>query len=79
MAKWAAMLRPTPVIGLTATATPQVQDDIAAQLGFAKESRFIHGFRRTNIAVEIVEMLPSDRREAVRRILGSKERRPAIV
>ena len=73
------MLRPAPVIGLTATATPQVQDDIAAQLGFARESRFIHGFRRTNIAVEIVEMLPSERREAVRRILASRERRPAIV
>ncbi|HEY9421620.1 MAG TPA: RecQ family ATP-dependent DNA helicase, partial [Thermoanaerobaculia bacterium] len=73
------MLRPAPVIGLTATATPQVQDDIAAQLGFARESRFIHGFRRTNIAVEIVEMLPSERRGAVRRILASRERRPAIV
>ncbi len=73
------MLRPAPVIGLTATATPQVQDDIAAQLGFAREGRFIHGFRRTNIAVEVVEMLPSERRQTVRRVLADRERRPAIV
>jgi DNA topoisomerase III len=73
------LLRPAPVIALTATATPLVQDDIAAQLGLAREERFIHGFRRTNIAVEVVEMLPSDRAETVRRLLGDPERRPAIV
>jgi len=73
------LLRPAPVIGLTATATPQVQDDIAQQLGLAAEGRFIHGFRRTNIAVEIVEMLPSERAGTVRRILADPARRPAIV
>ncbi|MBW8878057.1 MAG: DNA topoisomerase 3 [Acidobacteria bacterium] len=73
------LLRPAPVIALTATATPLVQDDIAAQLGLAREERFIHGFRRTNIAVEPVEMLPSDRADTVRRILADPERRPAIV
>ena len=56
-----------------------MQDDIAAQLGLAREERFIHGFRRTNIAVEVVEMLPSDRAETVRRLLADPERRPAIV
>jgi DNA topoisomerase-3 len=73
------LLRPAPVIGLTATATPRVQDDIAAQLGLAREGRFIHGFRRTNIAVEIVEMKLSERRDAVRNILADPARRPAIV
>jgi DNA topoisomerase-3 len=73
------LLRPAPVIALTATATPLVQDDIAAQLGLAREERFIHGFRRTNIAVEVVEMLPSDRAETVQRLLADPERRPAIV
>jgi DNA topoisomerase III len=72
-------LRPAPVIALTATATPRVQDDIAQQLGLAHEGRFIHGFRRTNIAVEVVEMRPSERGEAVGRILADRERRPAIV
>ncbi len=73
------LLRPAPVIGLTATATPRVQDDIAAQLGLSREGRFIHGFRRTNIAVEIVEMKLSERRDAVRAILSDPARRPAIV
>jgi DNA topoisomerase-3 len=73
------LLRPAPVIALTATATPRVQDDIAGQLGLAREGRFIHGFRRTNIAVEVVEMRPSERRDAVRRILADPDRRPAIV
>jgi DNA topoisomerase-3 len=73
------LLRPAPVIALTATATPRVQDDIAGQLGLAREGRFIHGFRRTNIAVEVVEMRPAERRDAVRKILADPERRPAIV
>src|ERR1700759_5034733 len=72
------LLRPAPVIGLTATATPRVQDDIASQLGLAREGRFIHGFRRTNIAVEVVEMRPSERGDAGRKILSDPERRPAI-
>jgi DNA topoisomerase-3 len=73
------LLRPAPVIGLTATATPRVQDDIAAQLGLAREGRFIHGFRRINIAVEVVEMKAAERRDAVRNILADPARRPAIV
>jgi DNA topoisomerase-3 len=73
------LLRPAPVIALTATATPRVQDDIAQQLGLAGKERFIHGFRRTNIAVEVVEMRPSERRAAVRKILAESGRRPAIV
>src|SRR5262250_1875041 len=54
-------LRPAPVIALTATATPIVQDDIAVQLGLRAASRFIHGFRRDNLAVEVVEVAPSQR------------------
>src|SRR5258708_22040801 len=42
-------VRPAPVIALTATATPLVQDDISEQLGLAHSERFIHGFRRDNI------------------------------
>jgi len=73
------LLRPAPVIALTATATPRVQEDIVQQLEAGSASRFIHGFRRTNIAVEVVEMAPSQRAETVRRILDADERRPAIV
>ena len=72
-------LRPAPVIALTATATPLVQDDIASQLGLQAPARFIHGFRRTNIAVEVAELKPSGRRQAVRKVLADPGRRPAIV
>ena len=72
-------LRPSPVLALTATATPTVQDDIVRQLGQSSPARFIHGFRRTNIAVEVVEMRPSARRDAVRKVLSDPAHRPAIV
>ena len=36
-------------------------------------------FRRTNIAVEVVEAAPSLRRDLVQRVLADENRRPAIV
>ncbi|WP_275939359.1 RecQ family ATP-dependent DNA helicase [Polyangium spumosum] len=72
-------LRPAPVVALTATATPMVQDDIARELGLSEAGRFIHGFRRTNLGIEVVELSPSARVEALKKLLGPKERRPAIV
>ncbi|MCD4653122.1 DNA topoisomerase 3 [bacterium] len=73
------ILRPTPVIGLTATATPRVQQDIVQQLGMLEHRPFIHGFRRTNIAIEIVEMPPSRRIDMTLTILKDASKRPAIV
>ncbi len=72
-------LRPAPVIGLTATATPLVQDDIAKQLGLEQPARFIRGFRRSNIAIEVVEAAPFQRTTLAREVLGGDDRRPAIV
>jgi len=72
-------LRPAPVIALTATATVQVQRDIADQLSLTNPSRFIHGFRRDNIAIEVVEVSPSERSNLVLRLLAEEERRPAII
>jgi len=73
------LLRPAPVLALTATATPAVQDDIVSLLGLRSPQRFIHGFRRTNIAVEVVEKMPASRADAVLALLSTRERRPAIV
>ncbi len=73
------LLRPAPVIALTATATPMVQRDIVEQLEIPNARLFIHGFRRTNIAVEVVETAPSLRRDLVRKVLADGDRRPAIV
>ena len=72
-------LRPAPVIALTATATPMVQKDIAAQLGLERPARFIHGFRRDNIAIEVVEAAPSQRTGLARDILRKESARPAII
>ena len=73
------LLRPAPVIALTATATPLVQEDILRQLGVAAGERCIHGFRRHNLAIEVAELRPSQRRAAVRRVLADDTHRPAIV
>jgi RecQ family ATP-dependent DNA helicase len=72
-------LRPAPVMALTATATPVVQDDIVAQLQLHQPARFIHGFRRSNLAVEVVEVSKPKRSQLALSLLSPKERRPAIV
>jgi DNA topoisomerase III len=72
-------LRPAPVIALTATATAVVQRDICNQLGLHREASFIHGFRRSNIAIEVVETSPSRRADTARELLSDPGRRPAIV
>ncbi|MBZ5627098.1 MAG: ATP-dependent DNA helicase [Acidobacteriia bacterium] len=72
-------LRPAPVVALTATATPLVQDDIVEQLGLADPGRFIHGFRRDNLAIEVVEVATSKRAEMAGELLLDAACRPAIV
>jgi RecQ family ATP-dependent DNA helicase len=72
-------LRPAPIIALTATATPVVQDDIVRQLGLQSAARFIHGFRRTNLAIEVVEAPKPQRAQLTRELLADPARRPAIV
>jgi DNA topoisomerase-3 len=79
LGQYVPTLRPAPVIALTATATPLVQDDIAEQLGLARPARFIHGFRRANIAIEVVEVAPSQRSALAFELLLDEERRPGIV
>jgi DNA topoisomerase-3 len=72
-------LRPAPVIALTATATPMVQRDITRQLGLAAPRQFIKGFRRENIAIEVVKAPQNARFDLTSDLLASPERRPAIV
>ena len=68
-----------PVLALTATATPAVQRDIVAQLGMQGQELFVHGFRRKNLAIEVVEMPVPERGQAICRLLADQTRRPAIV
>ena len=72
-------LRPAPVIALTATATPIVQGDVIDQLGLEDCKRSIHGFRRENLQIELVELVPSLRPGALARLMLDDARRPAIV
>jgi ATP-dependent DNA helicase RecQ len=72
-------LRPAPVIALTATATPTVQRDIVAQLQLQNPALFIHGFRRSNLAIEVVEMSKPRRHEFAASLLKDPASRPAIV
>ena len=73
------ILRPAPVIAMTATATPRVQEDIIRQLCIDGAYMAIHGFRRTNIAIELAELMPSERTQKVLEILKKKGHRPAII
>jgi ATP-dependent DNA helicase RecQ len=72
-------LRPAPVIALTATATPTVQKDIITQLQLSRPELFIHGFRRHNLAIEVVELSKPRRNEFTAKLLKEKSNRPAIV
>ena len=73
------MLRPAPILALTATATVRVQDDILSQLGILEAKRFIRGFRRSNLAVEVVETPPSARGAQTMALLERPNGVPAIV
>lgn len=69
----------TPVIALTATATPTVQKDILSQLGLHKAETFIHGFRRNNLAITVQAVSQGERADKIVEYLTPSERRPAIV
>jgi DNA topoisomerase-3 len=95
------LFRPAPIVALTATATPVVQDDIVAllRLGEAPRAsstslspstaststraprvhRFIHGFRRENIALEVVDCAPTQRRALAAKAIADDAHRPAIL
>jgi RecQ family ATP-dependent DNA helicase len=68
-----------PILALTATATPTVQADIIAQLGLISPAKFIHGFRRENLAIEVVEAPVPRRAGIICDLLADPARRPAIV
>jgi ATP-dependent DNA helicase RecQ len=72
-------LRPAPILALTATATPAVQADIVKQLGLVRPKLFIHGFRRENLAIEVMELSKPQRTGFITDFLKDKARLPAIV
>ncbi len=72
-------LRPSPIIALTATATPAVQQDILRALNLADPAVFITGFRRSNLHLEVAETSKPQRLEMMRKLLAPDAARPAII
>lgn len=70
-------MRPRPmVIACTATATPEVKDDIIVQLGLKNPEVFVRGFDRPNLRWEVMQGMKNFERDAqilheIRQIEGS--------
>ncbi len=74
-----APLQPTVTVAMTATATSRVQKDIIENLALKQPALHVHGFRRTNIAIEHIELSRKDRPMAAMGLLKTRESLPAIV
>lgn len=70
-----AMKRP-PIIALTATATPYVQEDIIAQLGLKAPRRFVRGFDRPNLSYGVLHS--RNKEEDLRRLMKQEMERPGV-
>ncbi|MDB4991043.1 MAG: topoisomerase [Myxococcaceae bacterium] len=68
-----------PIVALTATATAAVQRDIVEQLAVPDAVRSIHGFRRDNLGIHVVEAQPRLRIDMARSVLEQPGRTPAIL
>jgi ATP-dependent DNA helicase RecQ len=79
LGQYLPQLRPASIIALTATATPAVQRDILAQLQVRDPAVFITGFRRSNLAVEVVELSKPKRADFALQLLKDDGARPAII
>ncbi len=73
------MLRPAPIIALTATATPTVQQDILRALNLDDPAVFITGFRRENLQIEATELSKPQRPAFIAKLLSDPAARPGIV
>ncbi len=64
-------------VALTATATPEVQDDIVRTLGISDARRFAQGFDRTNLTLEVTSVGgPRDKDQLLPRVVGAQGRSP---
>jgi DNA topoisomerase-3 len=79
LAERLAPLQPTVTVAMTATATSRVQRDIIDNLSLKQPALHVHGFRRTNIAIEHIELSRKDRPMAAMGLLKAQEALPAIV
>lgn len=69
-----------PCVALTATATPRVQDDIAAQLDLRDPARLVTGFNRPNLRFEVKATATADqKRQVLRRFLHDHEGHAGLI
>ena len=66
LGQYLPLLRPAPVLAMTATATPSCRRTSSRSWDARKPALFIHGFRRENLAIEVVELPMPERAEASR-------------
>ncbi|MFC0333235.1 DNA helicase RecQ [Paenibacillus sepulcri] len=78
LAGWIGRLenRP-PVAAFTATATPEVSDDISAMLGLRRPNVFVTGFARTNLSLSVVT--GTDRRKFLRDYVAQRADQSGII
>jgi DNA topoisomerase-3 len=79
IANWIKEFRPTPIVALTATATPKVRDDISKVLELRNPIVHLGGFNRENLAIEVRNLPKADRIFEVRNWLANQANLPAIV
>ena len=74
-------IRPQRLAAFTATATPEVREEIGAALGMEDPALFVRGFRRPDLRLEVQRVRSEDDRLAALRSLIQERRqdRPALV
>jgi ATP-dependent DNA helicase RecQ len=68
-----------PVLALTATATPEVAQDICRAFGIARERHVQTSFHRPNLHLRITPCAAADRLTVLAKRLGNAKVRPAVV
>ncbi|MCF7958222.1 MAG: RecQ family ATP-dependent DNA helicase [Phycisphaerae bacterium] len=79
IARLARELKVERILALTATATPEVADDVARQFSIAKEDVVHTGFYRPNLKLAVTPCTPRSRIEILIKRLNEQDRAPTIV
>jgi len=79
LARFAQEVRAERVLALTATATPQVADDIAAAFGIGSEGVVRTGFYRPNLDLAITPATPEEKLNVLIQRLRTRPHGPTIV
>jgi len=74
-------LQPARLAAFTATATPEVREEIGAALGMQDPALFVRGFRRSDLRLEVHKMRgEADRLDTLRELVQEQRQgRPALV